>query len=467
MNEGKWHVLPLVNPCKTRQRRFSRTIAGMLLIMVPAVVGAEPISFKRDVAPVLLNNCLACHGPKKAEGGYRIDTFERLTAAGDSTQPGFAAKDVDGSEAFRRITSTDVKERMPLEGDPLPADQVALLKRWIEGGVPFDGPDPKAPLASYIPPPTHPAAPEKYRGTMPITAVEFSSDGSQLFVGGYHEITVWSPVDGKLVRRLPGVGQRTYAIHFSPDGQLLAVAAGTPGRHGEVRLFKPESGELVKVLGMTSDVVFDCAFSPQGDRLATAAADGVARIFDVASGSEQLAITSHSDWVFCVAWNADGTQLATGSRDKTAKVFDAKTGELLITYNGHNQPVRGVLFHPEGKEVYSAGSDNKLHRWNIAEGKKAAEAPLGGEGYKLTPASADAFFASSADNMTRQFGFKDQKPIREFSRVKDWVLSTAFCPTKKLIAGGSFDGQVYVWNAEDGAAVTSFYAAPGYEPPKK
>src|SRR5262245_58588087 len=63
-------------------------------------LGAEGISFKRDVAPVLLNNCLACHGPKKAEGGYRIDTFERLTSAGDSTQEGFLAKDLDGSEAF-------------------------------------------------------------------------------------------------------------------------------------------------------------------------------------------------------------------------------------------------------------------------------------------------------------------------------------------------------------------------------
>src|SRR5436190_5194232 len=127
-----------------------------------SVARSEPVSFKRDIGPVLLNNCHACHGPKKAEGGYRIETYERLTGAGDSTQPGFMAKEFDGSEAFRRITSTDVKERMPLEGDPLPPEQVSLLKHWIEAGVPFDGADAKAPLASYIPPPTHPSAPEKY-----------------------------------------------------------------------------------------------------------------------------------------------------------------------------------------------------------------------------------------------------------------------------------------------------------------
>src|SRR5262245_64771447 len=119
---------------------------AILLVLAPAFARAEAPSFKRDVAPLLLNNCLACHGPKKAEGGYRIDTFERITGAGDSTQPGFASKDLDGSEAFRRITSTDVKERMPLEGDPLTAEQVALLQQWIEGGVPFDGPHAKAPI---------------------------------------------------------------------------------------------------------------------------------------------------------------------------------------------------------------------------------------------------------------------------------------------------------------------------------
>jgi WD40 repeat protein len=440
-------------------------VAVVLVTALPALALGEPISFKKDVAPLLLNNCLACHGPKKAEGGYRIDAFERGMAAGDSTQPGFVAGKLEESEAFRRIVSTDKAERMPLDGDPLPAEEVEILKKWIEEGANFDGPDPKAPLASYIPPPTHPAAPEAYRATMPITAVEFSPDGSQLFVGGYHEITVWQSADGQLIRRIANVGQRTYAIRFSADGQLLAAACGAPGRLGEVRLYKPESGELVRVLGMTSDVVFDCAFSPQGDRLATAAADGAVRVFGVADGAEQLTITSHSDWVNAVVWNADGSKLATASRDKTAKVFDAKTGDLLITYNGHNQAVRGVLFHPDGAEVYSAGSDNKVHRWKLADAAKSGETGAGGEVYKLAP-GAEFFFAPAADNKVRQFKAKEHQQVREFQGAKDWVLSTAFHAGTKRLAGGTFDGQVFVWNAEDGAVVTSFLAAPGFTAPK-
>lgn len=418
------------------------------------------VSFKKDIAPVLLNNCLACHGPKKAEGAYRIDSFERAVAAGESATAAFVAKNLEGSEGLRRIMSGDVTERMPLDGDPLPAETVALIKKWVEEGAVFDGPDPKAPLASYIPPPTHPAAPMAYAATLPITAVTFSNDGSQLFVGGYHEVTVWNPADGMLIRRIANVGQRTFALALSPDGNLLAVGCGTPGRLGEVRIFNAASGELQKVLGTTSDVVFDCDFSPQGDKIAVAAADGSIRIFEVADGKEILNITSHSDWVFAIAWNADASKLASASRDKTAKVFDAKTGELLITYSGHQQAVRGVMFHPDGAEVYSSGSDNKIHRWKIADAAKTSELAFGGEVYKITPAG-EFFLTSSAEQKVRQFKAKEQAAVREYPGAKDWVLSAAFNAPTKRIAGGTFDGEVKVWNAEDGKEVVTILAAPG------
>lgn len=447
--------------------RFSRLLALWIAFAVAGVASAqEPVSFKKDIAPILLNNCLACHGPKKAEGSYRIDTFERSMAAGDSGVEGFKAKELEGSEAFRRIIDTNPKERMPLDGDPLPAEQVALLKRWLEEGANYDGGDPKAALTSIIPPPTHPPAPATYPATQPITAVAFSPDGAQLFVAGYHEVTVWNPADGQLIRRIGNVGQRTYGIAFSPDGKSLAVACGTPGRLGEVRIFNP-SGELQRVVATTSDVVFDAAFSPDGTKLATAAADGAVRVFEVATGKELNSITSHSDWVFAVAWSPDGTKLASGSRDKTAKAYDmAKNGELMITFSGHNAAVRGVFFHPEGKHVYSSGSDNKLRRWALADAKQAGELPLGGEAYKLA-SGGEFLVTASADQKVRQVKAKEQQQVREYAGAKDWVLCSSIHDGTKRIAAGAFDGSVLVWNAEDGKLVTQFIAAPGYTPPAK
>ncbi len=423
-------------------------------------VAEETVSFRRQIAPILVDHCLPCHNAKKAESGYRVDSFERLMSEGDSGAAGFVAKDVDSSEAFRRIVSDDPKERMPWEADPLPPEKIELMRRWIEQGAVFDGEDPKALLVSLIPPPVYPPAPEKYLFPTPITALAWNSDGTELYTSGYHEICVWNPSEGSLVRRIGNVPQRIMAIAVSPDGHWLAVAGGTPGRLGEVRLYELATGELHSVLVSTTDVILDLAFSPQGDRLAVAGADNILRVCDVASGKELLAITSHSDWVTAVAWNQDGTQLASASRDKTAKLFDVQKGELLVTYSGHNQPVRGVAFHSDGKQLYSSGADNKVHRWSISDGKKAAEAALGGEVYRLV-ACGDFLVAPSADKTTRLYKLENLEQIRSLAGHADWVLVAAcHLPTRRL-ATGAFDGEVRVWNVDTGELIKSFVAAPG------
>lgn len=425
-------------------------------------IGQEPASFRRDVAPVLLDQCLACHGPKKAEGGYRADSYENLLKSGDSGAAGFVAKDASASEALRRIKSTDAQERMPLEHDPLAAEAIALIERWVAEGAVFDGADPKAPLTAIVPAPMHPPAPETYTRPAPITALAFSRDGSQLLVGGYHEITAWNPADGSLLRRLTNMGQRTYALKVSPDGAVVAAAGGAPGRWGDVRLFDYASGQLRHVLAASPDVILDLAYSPSGDRLATAGADGAVRVFDAVNAQEQLTITSHSDWVMAVAWSPDGTRLATASRDKTAKVFDAKTGELLITFSGHGQPVKGVAFQPDGAEVFSSGADNRILAWKAADGAKTADiASFGGEVYKLET-GGPFFFAASADKSARQFALKERTQVRSYAGHQDYVLSTAWHEGAHRLATGGFDGEVRIWNTDDGVQTAAFVAAPGY-----
>ncbi len=448
--------------------RWTLCLLSMAMVVACANFASaqDKLSFKTHVAPLLVDQCIACHSPKKAEGGYRVDSFVRLGTTGDTGAAPITAGQPDNSELLRRLISTDPNERMPKDADPLTAEQIATVKRWIAEGAAFDGPDPKVPLFTYLPPPNYPAAPEAYRGPVPLTAMQFSADGNQLFVAGYHEITVWNPADGALIRRIGNLPQRIFSIALSKDGTQLAVAGGTPGKIGELRIIDIASGQLIKVLSTSVDVLFDAQYSPAGDQIATAAADGSIRVFDVASGEQKLLVSSHADWVFAIAWNADGTRLASGSRDKTAKVFDSKTGDLMITYSGHNQPVRGIMFHPDGAEVYSASSDSKVHRWKIADAAKVGESGFGGEVYRLVPAG-EFFFTSSSEKKVRQFKAKDQQQVRELPPMEDWALSCAVhIPTGK-IAGGSFSGEVKIWKLDDGSLLKEFRASPGWTGPKK
>ncbi|MDB5542318.1 MAG: repeat protein, partial [Devosia sp.] len=181
-----------------------------------AVEGVKPVSFIRDIAPVFERQCQACHGPEKAKGTYRIDSFERLMKPGDSKDAPVSAGKPGESAIYRLITAKDEDDRMPQKADPLPAAQVALVRRWIEEGAKFDGPDVAAPLASMVEDLEHTAPPEVYRQPVAVTALAFSPDGGQLAVSGYHEVTLWDPAEGKLLGRIKKLAERTTGLAYSP-----------------------------------------------------------------------------------------------------------------------------------------------------------------------------------------------------------------------------------------------------------
>ena len=152
--------------------RLSVVVASLI---TPLLLHAEiPVSFKADLAPILLNQCQSCHGPKKSKGGYRVDTFEH-------------AMKVGFDELHYRMVTDDEDEIMPPDADPLPAQQIALFMRWQEEGETFDGDDPEASLTEIIPGLKHPDPPSLYSRAIPITAVAFANGDQSILTSGYHE----------------------------------------------------------------------------------------------------------------------------------------------------------------------------------------------------------------------------------------------------------------------------------------
>src|SRR5579864_4353205 len=97
---------------------------------------------------------------------------------------------------------------MPQDADPLTKAEIASIRKWIDTGATLDaGLNPIEPLIAIMPSMMQPAAPVAYRVPIPITALAFSPDGSQLATSGYHEVLIWSPKDGKPVRRITNVAE--------------------------------------------------------------------------------------------------------------------------------------------------------------------------------------------------------------------------------------------------------------------
>ena len=291
----------------------------------------------QDVAPILVQNCIACHNPRKSESKYVMTTFAQLAKGGQqgegtTLEPGKP----DESNLVESI-KPDAQPRMPYKQDPLPPEKIAIIERWVADGGKYDGSSPGEDWTVLLRKTQQVTIPAAYPVTVPITALEFSRDGSTIAVSGYHEITLWKTADGVLERRLTGLAERIYAIATSPDGKWLATASGDPGVYGVAKLWLAEpngGGKPVRDLVETQDVVFAVAFSPDSKKVATAGADRTIRIFEVESGKPLAQIEDHADWIFEIAFSPDGKRLASASRDKTSKVFDVEKKESLVTFPG-------------------------------------------------------------------------------------------------------------------------------------
>jgi hypothetical protein len=114
--------------------------AFFLPLLASALAAEEPLSFNRDIRPILSENCFACHGfdSKKREAELRLDTPEGAYTAKDGAFP-IKPGDLAKSEVWQRIITSDEDDLMPppKSHKKLTQKQKDTLKLWIEQGAPY------------------------------------------------------------------------------------------------------------------------------------------------------------------------------------------------------------------------------------------------------------------------------------------------------------------------------------------
>jgi hypothetical protein len=92
------------------------------------------VDYSRDIKPILKERCYACHGALKQNSSLRLDTAKSLLAGGDSGPAVVPGKSAE-SLLIEAVTGDLATWRMPPEGEALTAEQISLLRRWIDQGA--------------------------------------------------------------------------------------------------------------------------------------------------------------------------------------------------------------------------------------------------------------------------------------------------------------------------------------------
>ncbi len=110
--------------------------ALILCVGAPVLRADDAVDYAKQIKPILKQRCFSCHGALKQKADLRLDTVALMREGGDNgpaLTPGSAAQ----SPIVHRVTSTEPAKRMPplSEGEPLTAQQIDLLRRWIDQGA--------------------------------------------------------------------------------------------------------------------------------------------------------------------------------------------------------------------------------------------------------------------------------------------------------------------------------------------
>ncbi|HMV49450.1 MAG TPA: hypothetical protein PLD20_30615 [Blastocatellia bacterium] len=438
-------------------RRLARaaTLIGWLLALSGLATQANqtPPSYAKQIEPLFQAKCVACHNHVVRRGELNLESYESLKAGGQRGAAFVPGKSAE-SLLVRMIEGT-VKPRMPLLDDPLGAEELKLIKSWIDAGAP--GPMTDKDVAALAPTSKVISAPD-LKPTVPvnaaITALSFTADNSLLAVGRYQTVELLSAGNGQSVGKLSGHANQIRGLAFSPDGKLLAAAGGNPSQSGEVKLWDVAARKEVRTIRGHRDNIFAVAFSPDGKMLATCSYDRLVKLWDTASGNEIKTLKDHTDAVFSIAFSPDGKRLASASADRTVKIWDVTTGQRLFTLSDGLDAMNSIAFHSSGKLLAGAGADRTIRLWELGEteGRQIKSLIAHEDAINLIAFSPDGqtLASTGADKVLKLWDASKLEELHGGEMQPDWVFALAFSADGKRLAVGRYDGSIAFYDPKTG-----------------
>ncbi len=227
-----------------------------------------------------------------------------------------------------------------------------------------------------------------------------------------------------------------------PDGMVAANDLAT----GEIVRTLVESG------GFGSAVAVDAA----GERLAVSSARAVV-VWNVADGRELLRFDEPGDALTrnFLSLSADGRRAAALNTDRTLRVWDVDSHAVVFERPVRSQQGFEIWLSPKGDHLLLASSDlgdaglvRTVSLLDLPSGRKAGQIDLGDvvSLHGAAFSSDGARVALALDNAAQVWDTKEWKQIREIAGHFSQPDTLAFSPDGAMLAAGTMDGDVILWN---------------------
>lgn len=195
------------------------------------------------------------------------------------------------------------------------------------------------------------------------------------------------------------------------------------------------------------------AYSPEGNLLAIASQGGI-YLYNTRTWDEpHLLIEGH---MFSVAFSQDGTMLASGGSDKVIHLWDLQSEDHL-ELEGHEDSVLSVCFSPDSQVLVSGSRDSSVRFWSVGRKEEIRQVSSRDTfviAYSLAYRPDGSMLGIGEYSDIILFDPVEQQILSILSRQDEvwpelWILCMQFSPDGKILAAGSGDNTVDLWEVSE------------------
>jgi WD40 repeat protein len=291
-----------------------------------------------------------------------------------------------------------------------------------------------------------------------VRCLAFSGDGRLLAFGGIGQrIHVWDVERTRPLSAVSAPPQRPTSVALSSDGSRLVTNGG--GRSCRVW----DAATRQPLLTLTDhEAIGALAYSPDGRWIAGAAGRSV-RLWHAQSGKLHATLADHDEPITVLAFALDSQTLAAASNTGMAVSLwstDQAEQTLQIPDALDDCVVHALAFHPQGRLLAAAGidwmatggSDGSISFWDIGERCEVATFGVGTTALAFDPSGA-RLVSATLDHALILWDATTHDEIGELDGHDATVNCVAFSRDGRLIASGSDDRTIRVWDAQGGDVI--------------